>query len=278
MDTTNTQEPLKGSIREAKAVDIISANEHARLRRRNTRGSESGKSSGQGGGKRLSRDRNSLGRKRNGWKSKPTGQAWKVPYGEIVCSDALLLLSELKEECADIVFLDPPFNLGKRYGSNGPGDDRKDDVDYFLYMYRVLNRAAEVLKPGGALFLYHIPRWASRFSVVLSDRLLFRHWIAIAMKGSFPIPRHLYPAHYALLYFTKGDPAYFRRPKIRPATCPHCKRLLKDYGGYSRFVKDGVNLSDVWEDISPVRHEKHKHRPANELPPEIAHRVIEMSG
>jgi len=53
---------------------------------------------------------------------------------------------------------------------------------------------------------------------------------------------------------------------------------VKDYGGYKRFVAKGINLSDVWEDLSPVRHKKYKHRPSNELPLEIPLRAVQISG
>ena len=36
------------------------------------------------------------------------------------------------------------------------------------------------------------------------------------MKNGFARGKKLYPAHYALLYFTKGMPASFQRPKILP--------------------------------------------------------------
>jgi site-specific DNA-methyltransferase (adenine-specific) len=69
-----------------------------------------------------------------------------------------------------------------------------------------------------------------------------------------------------------------RRPKIPPARCPHCQNLLKSYGGYKRFVTNGVNLSDVWDDLSPVRHRKYKTRAANELPRAIPERALSIVG
>jgi DNA modification methylase len=39
-----------------------------------------------------------------------------------------------------------------------------------------------------------------------------------------------------------------------------------------------VNLSDFWEDLSPVRHVNHKYRSANELPKEFFKRIFDISG
>ena len=99
------------------------------------------------------------------------------------------------------------------------------------------------------------------------------------MKNGFVRGQSLYPAHYALLYFTKGAPISFQRPKLAPSNCRHCGKTIKDYGGYWPIIQQrGINLSDFWEDLSPVRHRNRKYRIANELPELLFDRVIEISG
>ena len=203
---------------------------------------------------------------------------YHLTSGEIVCADALELLRILPHDCADVVFLDPPFNLGKSYGRSGSKGDRLGDPEYFGYMLRVLARSIAILKPGGSLYIYHLPKWSIKLAGVLVDVLEFRHWIAISMKNGFARGNRLYPAHYSLLYFTKGEPRVFHRPKIEPLRCPECDVYVRDYGGYEQFIAKGINLSDVWDDLSPVRHRKHKSRPANELPIEIPRRAVAISG
>lgn len=212
------------------------------------------------------------------WQKTYKGKIYRHSAGEVVCDDALKVLESLRDECADIVFLDPPFNLGKRYGKNGSHHDRKKESEYIEYMAKVMARSSEILKPGGSLYLYHIPKWAMRLAPRIERHLEFRHWIAISMKNGFARGKKLYPAHYALLYFTKGAPTAFNRPKVPKPICAKCKRNLRDYGGYAKYVADGINLSDVWDDISPVRHSKKKTRTANELPLIIPQRVIDISG
>lgn len=198
--------------------------------------------------------------------------------GDIVQANALEALPLLRDEIADIVFLDPPFNLGKRYGAASPSEDRKPDPEYAQFLRQVLEESARILRPGGALYLYHIPKWAIRLVSVLNDLLTFRHWIAIGMKNGFVRGRGLYPAHYVLLHYTKGSPAVLNRPKIAPPTCPHCGEYVRDYGGYIAHVANGINLSDFWDDVSPVRHKKYKLRIENELPIIIPKRVVAISG
>lgn len=203
----------------------------------------------------------------------------KYLNGNIFQGEALDFLYSLEKESAGIVFLDPPFNLGKVYTKKNKKLDNRPEAAYKEWFLKVLDEILRILAPGGALYLYHIPKWGIRFGSYIERSLDMRHWIAISMKNGFARGNRLYPAHYALLYFTKGEPSKFTRPKIAPSNCRHCGETIKDYGGYKKIIDEkGLNLSDFWEDLSPVRHLKHKYRQANELPPKILERVIEISG
>lgn len=174
--------------------------------------------------------------------------------------------------------MDPPFNLGKFY-TRSAALDSMTEPKYVEFLSAIIDASVAAVKQGGSLFLYHIPKWAILAAARLSQSMQFRHWIAVAIKNGFARGRRLYPAHYALLYFTKGEPTTFERPRIPPEECRHCGEFIKDYGGYLDIIlKNGVNLSDVWTDISPVRHAKYKTRAANELPSTFTDRVLNIAG
>ncbi len=198
--------------------------------------------------------------------------------GQISLGDALVFLNSILDDSASIIFLDPPFNLGKDYG-NGKRQDLRPHAEYISWLLDLIRESKRVLKPGGALYLYHLPSVATHLTGPLNQLLQFRHWICVSMKNTFVRGKWLYPAHYALLYYTKGPPAHFQRPKLAPKKCKKCKSLIKDYGGYKHIIeKQGINLSDIWDDISPVRHYNRKSREANELPPVLLERIVTISG
>jgi site-specific DNA-methyltransferase (adenine-specific) len=99
------------------------------------------------------------------------------------------------------------------------------------------------------------------------------------MKGTFPRGQKLYPAHYGLLYFTKGRPKTFNRVRLPIPKCRHCGEDVKDYGGHRKYLNPlGLNLTDFWDDTAPARHKKFKTRMhINELKPMIPGRCIEIS-
>lgn len=197
--------------------------------------------------------------------------------GTLYHDDCRDVLPTLEKESFDCIFADPPFNLGKDYGENG--DDDLPEEQYLEWCTDWIDASIDLLKPGGAFFLYNIPKWNIHLSHHLSRRLNFKHWIAVDIKFRLPIPNRLYPSHYSLLYFIKGKkPNHFEPPRLPVDTCPHCGGEQNDYGGYKNELNsEGLNLTDVWDDIPPVRHQKYKNRDGNELSTKLLHRVIEMA-
>jgi len=194
-------------------------------------------------------------------------------------ADCLDVLPCVAGEAVDMVFADPPFNLGKEYGRRV--DDALETEEYLAWCRRWLDECVRVLKPGGALFVFNLPRWNVLLGAHLSQRgLTFRHWIAVNLKVGLPIRGRLYPSHYSLLYYTRGKPKTFTRIRTPIELCRHCGGEIKDYGGHRGAMNPkGVNLSDVWNDVPPVRHWKFKSkkRKANQLSTRLVGRAVELA-
>lgn len=209
----------------------------------------------------------------------PPKPHYVTDLGALFEGDCLEVLPAIKSDVVDTVFADPPFNLNKKYGSNT--DDARPEDEYVEWCYRWIDECHRVLKPGGAFFIYNLPKWNILFGAYMMKKgLEFRHAIAIEMKSCLPIPSRLYPSHYSLLYFTNGKPKTFRKIRTPIETCRHCGGEIRDYGGHRHAMNPkGVNLKDVWTDIPPVRHWKFKSRArrANALSTKILDRVIELT-
>ncbi|MBW8311612.1 MAG: site-specific DNA-methyltransferase [Rhizobium sp.] len=200
----------------------------------------------------------------------------KTSLGRLYQADCLEMLAQVDSGSVDLAFADPPFNLGKEYTSKI--NDALADHEYVEWCESWLTEMIRVLKPGGTLMHWNIPKWNLLLGSFLAKRLTFRNWISVDIKYSLPIGGRLYPSHYSLLYFVKGKkPAIFHPDRLPIACCRHCGGELKDYGGYKDKMNPlGVNLSDVWTDIPPVRHSKYKKREANALSLKLMDRIISM--
>lgn len=197
--------------------------------------------------------------------------------GKLFNEDCLKVLRNLADNSVDLIFADPPFNLGKTYD---PGvNDHLSVSKYLNWTYQWLDECVRILKPGGRIFVYNLPKWCVYIASYLGEQLVFWHWIAIDMKVGLPIKGRLYPAHYALVSYIKGPKANtFNNQRIPMQICRHCGGEIKDYGGYkSKMNPEGVNVSDVWSDIYPVRHKNSKNRKYNELSVKLLDRIISMS-
>ena len=202
---------------------------------------------------------------------------FKTSLGKLYEGDCVSLLNQLSEQSIDLIFADPPFNLDKMYES-GINDDLSKE-DYLKWSEEWIDGCLRVLKDGGSMFIWNIPKWNTYLADYLNRRLTFRHWISVDIKFSLPIQGKLYPSHYSLLYYIKGDKAnYFKPDRLPMEICKNCYKELKDYGGYKdKMNPGGINLTDVWYDIPPVRHNKYKNRDANELSIKLIDRIIEMA-
>lgn len=200
---------------------------------------------------------------------------FKTSKGRLYHADCLDVLPTIQSESVDLIFADPPFNLKKEY-ANGRNDDLSIS-QYINWSKLWLDECVRVLKPGGSLYIYNIPKWCIYYAEYLCSKLYFQNWIAIDMKNSFPIKDKYTPSHYGLLYFTKDiRPKTFNKQRLPIQTCRHCGGEYKDYGGYRDKMNTlGVNIADVWYDIFPVRNGKN--RPFNELSVKLLDRIISFS-
>jgi len=205
--------------------------------------------------------------------------------GALYRADCQALLTSIKDNSVDCIFADPPFNLGKNYGSRTV-IDRMPELEYLEWTQRWISQCVRILKPGGSLFIYNIPKWLIFISSYLSssENMEFRHWIAIKMKNGFPIKNRLHPVHYGLLYYVKrGKMLKFHVIRYPSPVCRHCGELIRDYGGYLKKYRTNENcipliqIADVWDDVNPNIHNKNRPKSINELPSTIPERVIRMA-
>lgn len=197
--------------------------------------------------------------------------------GKLYKGDCVEIMKSVCTDTVDLIFADPPFNLGKLYDDGL--EDRLTMSEYLTWTYQWLDECIRILKPGGRIFVYNLPKWCVYIAAYLGQTLSFWDWIAVDMKCNLPIQNRLYPAHYALVSFVKGVRANtFNNQRIPLQTCRHCGGEVKDYGGYKdKMNPQGVNVSDVWSDIYPVRHKNSKNRKFNELSVKLLDRIISMS-
>ncbi|MDR2426024.1 MAG: site-specific DNA-methyltransferase [Endomicrobium sp.] len=201
----------------------------------------------------------------------------KTLLNTIINDDCLKILKHIPDNCVDMTFADPPFNLKKKYNRY---DDAKETQEYLNWCNIWLSEMVRITKPTGAIFVHNIPRWLSCLSQHLNKIAYFKHWI-VWDSPSVPLGKTLLPNHYGILYYTKSkshkDFKFFdiRMPHPR---CRICKEFLKDYGGKKALAHGfGPLISDVWNDIHRIRHKKRRDEHPCQLPVHLLERLILMT-
>jgi site-specific DNA-methyltransferase (adenine-specific) len=70
--------------------------------------------------------------------------------GQIYCADCLKVLKTIPHESIALVFADPPFNIGKKYGGKSSNDNRED---YYAWCAEWIELCFAALKPTGSFYL-----------------------------------------------------------------------------------------------------------------------------
>lgn len=207
--------------------------------------------------------------------------------GAFFRSDCLDLLQGIKSNTISLCFTDPPFNLGKVYEDPTFNDNISKDK-YFDWCKSWILELIRVLKPGGSLCIYLLPKTAIDLGFWLNQNkdVTYRSLIAMKMKSGFPIRGRIHPALYTILYYTKnGKKPIFNVVRNKAPLCRKCNGEIRDYGGYRKKFKKfedengtpWIQISDFWEDTRPARQDKSRKQQINELPLHIPERIILMT-
>ena len=83
--------------------------------------------------------------------SKPSAFALQNLLGKTILGDTLTVLSRIPAEVADLIIVDPPYNLAKNF--NGSRFSAMSDAEYEAYLDSWMGELVRVLKPDGSLYV-----------------------------------------------------------------------------------------------------------------------------
>jgi site-specific DNA-methyltransferase (adenine-specific) len=120
----------------------------------------------------------------------------------IVQGDCVKLLGGLAEPVADLVFADPPFNIGYKYDVY---EDRKAYDDYYEWTKRWMGACAEkALKPAGSFWVAIGDEYAAEVKTIADSLgLHLRNWVIWHYTFGQNTKRKFARSHAHLFYFVK---------------------------------------------------------------------------
>jgi site-specific DNA-methyltransferase (adenine-specific) len=137
---------------------------------------------------------------------------------QIICGDSIKVLNDGPEGWVDLVFADPPFNIGYLYHGY---DDRRKTEDYLKFSEDWMRAVHRALKPTGSFYLAIGDEYAADLCVIARRQIGFnlRNWIiwhyTFGQQPKFKFAR----SHTHILYFTKDEKEFrFNPDAIRVAS------------------------------------------------------------
>jgi site-specific DNA-methyltransferase (adenine-specific) len=124
--------------------------------------------------------------------------------GRIIQGDCVAEMNRLEAGTVDLVFADPPFNIGYLYSSY---DDKKTVSEYLEFSKKWMAAVYRVLKPSGSFFLAIGDEYAADLTVIARRELGFnlRNWIIWHYTFGQQTKKMFAKSHTHILYFTKTD-------------------------------------------------------------------------
>ena len=129
---------------------------------------------------------------------------------DIIEGDCVEVLADMPAGSVDLVFADPPFNIGYEYDVY---DDRRAKADYLAWTETWLAAAVRVLKPDGSFFLAIGDEFVAEHKVRLDALgLTMRNWIVWHYTFGVNCAKKFNRSHAHILYYVKNPKHYTFNP------------------------------------------------------------------
>jgi DNA modification methylase len=157
------------------------------------------------------------------------GQMWKLGDHRLLCGDSTdreQVERLMGGEKADMVFTDPPYNIGFK-PPRGTHDeimnDNMGEAEFESFLGEIFSRCDEVLKDDSVLISFMGWSTIAEFQKVLRGRFQIKS-MPIWVKNNFGIGYFTRPKHEPSFLCLKGKP---EKPKVAPADVFECAKVHK---------------------------------------------------
>jgi len=140
-----------------------------------------------------------------------------------------ILRNEISDKSIDLIFIDPPYNIGKDF--DGRKDRWKNDKDYLNWCYKWLELCINKLNESGSLYVMTSTQFMPYFDIFLRDKIHIISRIVWSYDSSGVQAKKYYGSLYEpILFCVKDKNNYtFNSNEILVEAKTGSKRKLIDY-------------------------------------------------
>jgi adenine-specific DNA-methyltransferase len=197
---------------------------------------------------------------------------------KIIYGDALEALKTLPDNSVDLIFADPPYNIGKNF--NGKIEKWETEDSYLQWCYEWLDLCIQKLKPNGSFYVMTATQFMPYFDIHLRKKLTILSRIVWSYDSSGVQAKKYYGSMYEpILFCVKDKNNYtFNTNDILVEAKTGAKRKLIDYRKAVPTVYNSEKVpGNVWE-FSRVRYrmDEYENHPTQK-PISLLERIIKAS-
>ena len=197
----------------------------------------------------------------------------------IIQGDSLEALSnEIKDNSIDLIFADPPYNIGKNF--NGHKDRWATDEDYLNWCYKWIDLCIKKLKPNGSMYIMTSTQFMPFFDIFIRKKMTILSRLVWYYDSSGVQAKRYYGSMYEpILFCVKNPENYtFNTEEILVEAKTGAKRKLIDYRKNPPQVYNSEKVpGNVWE-FARVRYrmDEYENHPTQK-PVALLERIIKAS-
>lgn len=198
---------------------------------------------------------------------------------KIILGDALeALRTEVADNSVDLIFADPPYNIGKSF--NGHKEKWATEEDYLNWCYKWLDLCIQKLKPNGSFYVMTATQFMPFFDIYLRKKLDILSRLVWYYDSSGVQAKKYYGSMYEpILFCVKDKDNYtFNTEDILVEAKTGAKRKLIDYRKTVPTVYSSEKVpGNVWE-YARVRYrmDEYENHPTQK-PIALLERIIKAS-
>jgi site-specific DNA-methyltransferase (adenine-specific) len=164
---------------------------------------------------------------------------------QIICGDCIEILGEVKKPFADLIFADPPFNIGYKYDKYY---DKVKSKNYIAWTKAWMSICKAVLKPHGSFYIAIGDDYAANVKIIADELgLAMRNWLIWHYTFGQQTKNKFARAHTHIFYFVNDKGNFtFNDYAVR---VPSDRQLIYND---KRANPAGKMPDDVWTEYSRV--------------------------
>lgn len=168
--------------------------------------------------------------------------------------DVIEVLKKIQDNSIDLIFIDPPYNIGKDF--SGKKDKWNSDQDYLDWCYEWIDLCLDKLKKNGSFYIMTSTQFMPYFDIYLREKLTILSRLVWFYDSSGVQAKKYYGSLYEpILFCVKNKKDYtFNSDAILVEAKTGAKRKLIDYRKAVPTVYNSKKVpGNVWE-IPRVRY------------------------